>query len=370
MSRSSRETEDTGVHLPYDSAEDVVDAYDSSWDSQFGSELDLDALSDEIEEDDLVEDQTLDNLFHRSQSSSLSDQQQSPHPNEIEEDDLVEDQTLDDLLHRSQSSLSDQQRSPHPNEQNNQPPRSSSYGISDSESLFEELLNLPFPYDSIPATSSHPTTTFPSVVDLTESPVLDYAAMAPSRKRRAASTHSDERPSKTIRKTPAAQGTEDRKDKSKKPEMVDLVEVENDAQYEELRLKQQAEAIKEQNEAEASRPVRLAEFQCIICMDSPTDLTVTHCGMCPSESSCSNLLCSFLFRILTSYLTGHLFCSECLHQALYAVHAKKSCPVCRTIINTTMTGRGDNKRPPKNGVFPLSMKLMTANKKGKQPVRG
>ena len=66
---------------------------------------------------------------------------------------------------------------------------------------------------------------------------------------------------------------------------------------------------------------------------------------------------------------GHLFCSECLHQALYAGNAKKCCPVCRTAINTTLVGKGDQKRQPKNGIFALEMKLMTANKKGKQAVR-
>jgi hypothetical protein len=44
-------------------------------------------------------------------------------------------------------------------------------------------------------------------------------------------------------------------------------------------VKEQAELIKAQNEAEANKPVRLAAFECIICMSNPTDLTVTHCGM-------------------------------------------------------------------------------------------
>jgi hypothetical protein len=64
-------------------------------------------------------------------------------------------------------------------------------------------------------------------------------------------------------------------------EVVDLADVENESQYRELAAKQQAELIKKQNEDEAKRPVKLAAFQCIICMDNPTDLTVTHCGMYP-----------------------------------------------------------------------------------------
>jgi len=61
--------------------------------------------------------------------------------------------------------------------------------------------------------------------------------------------------------------------------VVDLLDVENEVQYEALKAKEQEEAIKKQNEEEANRPVRLAEFECIICMSQPTDLTVTHCGM-------------------------------------------------------------------------------------------
>lgn len=71
-----------------------------------------------------------------------------------------------------------------------------------------------------------------------------------------------------------------------KVDLVDLSAVDSDEQYNEhkakeeaLKAKQQADLIREQNQAEANKPVRLAEFQCIICMDNPTDLTVTHCGM-------------------------------------------------------------------------------------------
>ncbi|TVY19828.1 E3 ubiquitin-protein ligase complex slx8-rfp subunit slx8 [Lachnellula arida] len=117
--------------------------------------------------------------------------------------------------------------------------------------------------------------------------------------------------------------------------VVDLADVEDESQYRELAAKQQAELIKKQNEDEARKPVKLAEFQCIICMDNPTDLTVTHCG--------------------------HLFCSECLHQALHAGD-KKSCPVCRTPISTASSSKG---KQPKNGIFALEMKLMTKNRKGK-----
>lgn len=72
------------------------------------------------------------------------------------------------------------------------------------------------------------------------------------------------------------------KQKRDSVEVVDLEDIEEKEEYEAFKARQQAEAIKRQNEEEASKPVRLAAFQCIICMDQPTDLTVTHCGMsCP-----------------------------------------------------------------------------------------
>jgi len=120
-------------------------------------------------------------------------------------------------------------------------------------------------------------------------------------------------------------------------EVVDLAENDNLQEYEAAKAKRQEDLIKQQNQEEATKPLKLVEFQCIICMDNPTDLTVTHCG--------------------------HLFCSECLHSALHAGTGKKNCPVCRTTISTGTHGR----KPPRNGLYPISIKLMTANKKGKQP---
>ncbi len=84
-------------------------------------------------------------------------------------------------------------------------------------------------------------------------------------------------------------------------DVVDLVDVEDESQYEALKVKNQAELIKKQNEEEANKPVRLAEFQCIICMDNPTDLTVTHCGMFTLAHTCQDSAnfprSSLLFRM-------------------------------------------------------------------------
>lgn len=85
--------------------------------------------------------------------------------------------------------------------------------------------------------------------------------------------------------------------------------------------------------------VKLSKFQCSICMDDATGLTVTHCG--------------------------HLFCSECLHSALHIDHLKRTCPICRQKVELkNKTGS----KQPKNSFYHLELKLMTANRKGKRPV--
>lgn len=59
---------------------------------------------------------------------------------------------------------------------------------------------------------------------------------------------------------------------------VDLVNVENDEDYEQQKEKRKVEELKRQREEEAARPVKLASQQCVICLDQPTGLVVTHCG--------------------------------------------------------------------------------------------
>ncbi|KAI1505478.1 hypothetical protein F5X99DRAFT_245348 [Biscogniauxia marginata] len=82
--------------------------------------------------------------------------------------------------------------------------------------------------------------------------------------------------------------------------------------------------------------VKLSKFQCVICMDDVTALTVTHCG--------------------------HLFCSECLHSALHIDSMKKTCPVCRTKVDLK-----DKKGKNTKSYYHLELKVLTATKKGKRP---
>jgi hypothetical protein len=105
--------------------------------------------------------------------------------------------------------------------------------------------------------------------------------MAPSRKRKA-NTPGEGRSTKVFRQngTPRSpKATPSRKQEFDEAEIVDLVGLDDDTKYEDFRKAQQDELIKRQQQDEANRPVKLAEFQCIVCMDNPTDLTVTHCGM-------------------------------------------------------------------------------------------
>jgi hypothetical protein len=232
-----------------------------------------------------------------------------------------------------------------------------SYRLSSSPDPFDSFLELdPLERpEQLRAVTTSQNTRESTVVDLTESSPPNNTSTMPPRKRKA-ETPGEGRASKVTRasaprssrSTPAVQ------QKFESPEMVDLVDIDDDEKYEDFKAKQQAELIKQQQLDEATKPAKLAEFQCIICMDNPTDLTVTHCGM------------SLLNPVLNLCIiqAGHLFCSECLHQALYAGNAKKCCPVCRTAISTTLQGK--EKRQPKNGVFVLEMKLMTA-RRGKRP---
>ncbi|RAL59231.1 hypothetical protein DID88_006946 [Monilinia fructigena] len=195
------------------------------------------------------------------------------------------------------------------------------------------------------------TTDNHSVVDLTD----NSSAMVPPPERRRALSGTSLRPASLTRpKSPkrkrsfarsSSKSSKRRKisppkiDPDEDVEVVDLAENSNLQEYEAAKAKEQEDLMRQQNQDEATKPVKLVEFQCIICMDNPTDLTVTHCG--------------------------HLFCAECLHSALHAGNTgRKTCPVCRTAV-ASVPGR----RFPKNGTFPISIKLMTANKMGKKPTK-
>ncbi|PQE07415.1 e3 ubiquitin- ligase complex slx8-rfp subunit slx8 protein [Rutstroemia sp. NJR-2017a WRK4] len=165
--------------------------------------------------------------------------------------------------------------------------------------------------DSTDPSAPPPTSRRSSIVDLTES-----SPPMPANKRKAETATSTRPPkiSRTNSRTPKLVSAQLKP--AEDVEVVDLAENDNLQEYEAAQAKRQEDLIKQQNQEEATKPLKLVEFQCIICMDNPTDLTVTHC-------------------------------------------------VCRTTISTGTHGR----KPPKNGLYPIAIKLMTANKKGKQPSR-
>lgn len=186
-----------------------------------------------------------------------------------------------------------------------QPARGSSFYDDDAEGLedidWDSFLSqgaddFDDPFASPPRPSHMPnraSNTY-SVVDLTES---SPPVMAPPTERRRALSGTSIRPATLTRpkspkrKKPIAGGSRSTKRRKVSPsetkpeedvEIVDLAENANLQEYEAAKqateTKRQEELIKKQNQDEATRPVKLAAFQCIICMDSPTDLTVTHCG--------------------------------------------------------------------------------------------
>ena len=134
------------------------------------------------------------------------------------------------------------------------------------------------------AAASGQTTRRSSVVDLTGSPPAEMPPETRERKRkeRGSGSTSEGRPTKLSRLV--SKEPKYSKPKDEDTNVIDLSDFDDGTQYKDFQAKQQAEAIKQQNLDEATRPVKLADFQCIICMDNPTDLTVTHCGKSVSSN--------------------------------------------------------------------------------------
>ncbi|KZF26704.1 hypothetical protein L228DRAFT_258098 [Xylona heveae TC161] len=116
-------------------------------------------------------------------------------------------------------------------------------------------------------------------------------------------------------------------------EEIDLRDVDDELGLAAALQKQRADQVLAQNRKEGEAPRTLTSLQCVICMDVPTDLTITHCG--------------------------HLFCYTCLMEALMAGErqsgggsAPSRCPVCRTRVRRNPVGRAGKE------VVPLELKVM------------
>lgn len=95
---------------------------------------------------------------------------------------------------------------------------------------------------------------------------------------------------------------------------IEIDDVGENSKLSTLLQKQRADQVLSQN-ASSSKPLKLGDITCVICMENPTDLTATSCG--------------------------HVFCHECLMHAIIASenrgpdHRKGQCPVCRKMLSRT-----------------------------------
>ena len=126
------------------------------------------------------------------------------------------------------------------------------------------------PNDFVDLTDDHPDLDMPST----------RSGPRPSRPPPSASASSQgaDRPSK--RRKTAAGPEHQRSVKKEDPEVeeIDLKDVDDDNGLSKALQKQQEMAIKAQRKEESDKPVKLSSLQCIICLESMTDITVTSCG--------------------------------------------------------------------------------------------
>ncbi|KAH4067818.1 hypothetical protein HBI70_108790 [Parastagonospora nodorum] len=162
-------------------------------------------------------------------------------------------------------------------------------------------------YEMPPTTRANPQGSRPArlpngYVDLTSDPV------SPPRTRKRNSPE----PGPSSKRQKRDDGTTSRRGSgAMKMEEVDLTE---EAPVQDVLQKQREDAVKAQTKPE-EKPTTFNTFNCVICMDMPTDLTATACG--------------------------HLFCHTCLMEALIAGEnragpgepKRSQCPVCRKFIN-------------------------------------
>ncbi|KAI9795694.1 MAG: SUMO-targeted ubiquitin ligase complex subunit slx8 [Piccolia ochrophora] len=120
-------------------------------------------------------------------------------------------------------------------------------------------------------------------------------------------------------------------------EEVDLLEVDDDTELSALLRKQREEQVKGQ-QTDDSGPPSFSALTCIICLDTPTALTVTACG--------------------------HYFCHQCLMEALIAGETdnRSRCPVCREKVQRTKRSKANY-----HDFEVLELKLSKRKRKGKGP---
>ena len=120
------------------------------------------------------------------------------------------------------------------------------------------------------------------------------------------------------------------------------------------------EVPEELRKPEKDNRTKISAFQCVICMDDATTLTVTHCGKFEQTRFTVHLL-----GFTANVNKGHLYCAQCLHSSLHVDATRGKCPMCRQKLDMKPRELYNTKT---KGYWRLELKLMTATKKGKRKV--
>jgi len=116
------------------------------------------------------------------------------------------------------------------------------------------------------------------IIDLTDSPPLQM----PKRKLSgaAATAHAAKKQRLSREQSAISQSRDSAEPPKTKYETVDLT-LDSVEDWKTTRERREKEALEAQRAKEvAQKRPKLAEFECVICLENPTDLVVTHCGMC------------------------------------------------------------------------------------------
>ncbi|UPX17581.1 RING-type E3 ubiquitin transferase [Ascochyta rabiei] len=187
----------------------------------------------------------------------------------------------------------------------------------DAPGFFDSLLNPAFaytrsaPYD-MASSRPQPGRLSNGYVDLTSSHVDLTAPDSPPRRRKRDSPA----PGPSSKRHKHDHGTSAERPHGKSPANMVEMDLSQDAALFDLLQRQREEALESQPRPEET-VTTFNNFNCVICMDRPTDITATACG--------------------------HLFCHTCLMEALIAGEnrtgpgepKRSQCPVCRKSISRT-----------------------------------
>ncbi|KAI9716269.1 MAG: hypothetical protein M1812_005494 [Candelaria pacifica] len=193
-------------------------------------------------------------------------------------------------------------------------------------------------------------------VDLTSE--LSPPRMAPTKKRAFPKRESSTVSSGSKRRKVSVSNGRGSQTKVEKTEIeeVDLLDIDDDSGLSALLQKQRADEAKAKPTEGQDTP-NFSRLQCIICLETPTDLTATSCG--------------------------HLFCHTCVMEALiagesqalrageFAPATKSKCPVCRQRISREPPKFASKASSRPGFLVPLELKLQkkASIAKGKLPVK-